>query len=280
MTLDGMQFCRVPAGPFTMGSEDRDDEKPPHRVELREAYFIGRFPVTVAQWREYLQFSGNEPDDADSLEGDANLPVSNVTWRDAQRFCTFVSRRWAAWLPAGWRVTLPSEAEWEKAARGGHELPAGAAQAFSLPQVRDAALRHGGPGRRNAMRARRWPWGDEFDPQRANTAESSVGQCSAVGACAAGASPYGCQDMAGNVWEWTRSLWGKEWDKPEYGYPYHSNDARENEAAPNEVMRLLRGGSFINLSDLARCAFRDRFRPGNRYLIIGFRVVLRSAPVL
>jgi formylglycine-generating enzyme required for sulfatase activity len=113
----------------------------------------------------------------------------------------------------GWCITLPSEAQWEKAARGGD--------------------------------GRRFPWGDEdADGNRANFEETGIGHTSAVGCFPAGASPYGILDMSGNVWEWTRSLWGKDWDKPHFRYPYEAGGGREDLGAGVDVLRVLRGGAY------------------------------------
>ncbi|MBN8517176.1 MAG: SUMF1/EgtB/PvdO family nonheme iron enzyme [Candidatus Accumulibacter sp.] len=166
-----------------------------------------------------------------------------MSWQDALAYC-----RWLAAV-TGKAVTLPSEAEWEKAARG-------------------------------ASDARAYPWGDAFDAARCNAAESGFGDTTPVGIFASGASPYGCLDMAGNVWEWTRSLWGKDWDKPEFGYPYDPSDVqRENLDAPDEVWRVVRGGSWSGRRDLARCAVRDCGRPSYWLGYSGFRVLLRRSPV-
>ena len=119
MTLDSMHFCLVPPGPFAMGSDEVDEEKPQHIVDVAYPYFIGRFPVAVAQWREYIKLSGAAAEDEDSLRGRDNDPVTNVSWHEAIRFCGFLSDAWRRALPQGFVVTLPSEAEWEKAARGG-----------------------------------------------------------------------------------------------------------------------------------------------------------------
>jgi iron(II)-dependent oxidoreductase len=81
-------------------------------------------------------------------------------------------------------------------------------------------------------------------------------------------------DMAGNVREWTSSLWGKDWGKPGFKYPYRPDDGRENLDAGDEILRVLRGGSWAHIQGSARCAHRDGFNPDGRVDFIGFRVVV------
>jgi iron(II)-dependent oxidoreductase len=87
-------------------------------------------------------------------------------------------------------------------------------------------------------------------------------------------SPYGVEEMIGNVWEWTRSLWGEDWREPIFTYPYDPADGREDASAGNDVARVLRGGAFSDYPDFVRCAFRLRHYPGGRGYDVGFRVVV------
>ena len=131
----------------------------------------------------------------------------------------------------------------------------------------------------NPFPSRAYPWGKSFDADKAN-AEATIGETSAVGCYPTGFSPYGCEDMSGNVWEWTRSLWGKDWLKPDFGYPYNPDDRkREDFEMGSDLLRVVRGGSWDGSRGLARCASRFGLRPDYRGGGIGFRVVLRSAPV-
>ncbi|WP_310460484.1 SUMF1/EgtB/PvdO family nonheme iron enzyme [Sphaerotilus sp.] len=245
--VDAMQFCFVPAGAFTMGGETWEDStKLVHRVDLPSPYFMARFPVTTAQWLAFVN-DGNTPDGVNSLEGRPNAPALHVTFRDARRFCAWLTRRWRDRLPPGWEVALPSEAEWEKAARGGERVPV-TPQTVEVDAVQVVMCGSQGAMQSNGNGQRVYPWGDDFDAERANG--------SAVGAFATGASPYGCEDMAGNVWEWTSSLHKK-------GEPH----------------LVVRGGSWVGSVVSLRGAFHDGVHPDYRFSVLGFRVVLRCSPV-
>jgi formylglycine-generating enzyme required for sulfatase activity len=147
-------------------------------------------------------------------------------------------------LPAGYRVHLPTEAQWEKTARG--------------------------------IDARRWPWGNNWQEGLANTNEADLNQTSPVGLFPGGASPYEVLDMAGNVWEWTTSRWGKtSVYKPDYAYPYRIDDGREG--LNGSDLRVVRGGSWLNGQRGARCACRFWTPPDDFFNLLGFRVVVSLA---
>jgi len=259
-------FVRIPAGRFLMGSVDKDEqaqerEKPQHEVELPE-YWMAKYPVTVAQYRSFVENSGYKTRVEEALLGNLNHPVVYVTWYDALEYSKWLDGElrkaatekvsagekhpfWQGMAEGKLQVTLPSEAEWEKAARGAD--------------------------------GRIYPWGNEFDPEKANTGPTGIGTTSSVGCFPAWGD--GLYDMSGNVWEWTRSLWGKDWQKSQHNYPYNPKDKeRENLEAEKDILRVLRGGSFNYPSDLARCACRGRNYPDNWDWNFGFRVVV--SPVL
>jgi formylglycine-generating enzyme required for sulfatase activity len=229
-----------------------DNELPQHEVTLPR-YFIGRYPVTVAQFRAFVEGGGPRPENPATLRGLANHPVVAVSWHEAQQYCDWLTERLRAWLGTPeplatlirnetWQVGLPSEAEWEKAARG--------------------------------TTGRIYPWGSQPDPNRANYGDTAgVIGTSAVGCFPGGASLYGVEDMSGNVWEWTRSL--------HEGYPYppdqQERTRRENLQAGRDTLRVVRGGRFDDLDGEVRCAYRYSFPPHFKYWSIGCRVVVCQA---
>ena len=226
-----LELVHIPAGEFLMGSsaadqDAYDDETPQRHVPLPD-YWIGRFPVTVLQFDVFVRAMNIHTNmTPGEVYQRANHPVTLVSWDDAMSFCKWLSRL------AGRAIRLPNEAEWEKAARG--------------------------------TDGRLWPWGNEVqDVERSNFAKRGRGTTPAGMFSPRGDSPYGCADMAGNVWEWTNSL-----IKP---YPYRAEDGREE---PGDLgMRVLRGGSFLCKPNRIRCAARLRQPPNNRYEPdIGFRI--------
>jgi len=254
------ELMEVPAGPFLVGTREGDipilvvrlggrleryESETPQREVTLPVFKIGKYPVTSAQYRRFVEATGRawRSPEARRLER-ANCPAANVTWHDARAYC--------AWLTGVWRaagkiaddevVRLPTEAEWEKAARGSD--------------------------------GRVYPWGNEWNEAKCNSGELGLGTTCAVGMFPDGANLYGCLDVVGQVWEWTTSLWGKSWSKPEFQYPYDPTDGRENMRARDDVGRVVRGGSFFHDRVFARCVCRDRNYPDDTWDYLGFRVVV------
>jgi len=241
-------MIRVPAGDFLMGTDEVDadnealefglphpwyeDEHPLHRVNL-PTFFIDAFEVTNAQYKKFVQDVRRPlPDDwtqGTYPVGKANFPVAYVSWFDAETFCRWAGRR------------LPTEQEWEKAARGPDGL--------------------------------KYPWGNSFDPSLANIAKGPVMFASAVavGRYKGGRSPYGVYDMIGNVWEWTSDWY----------LPYRGNAARnENFGEVFRATRGLSfmgvghypPDTYTRVASvIARAAFRSYDYPQSRLTDLGFR---------
>ncbi|HEY7342313.1 MAG TPA: SUMF1/EgtB/PvdO family nonheme iron enzyme [Ktedonobacterales bacterium] len=234
-------ICPVPAGVFTMGSDKSrdsqayDDETPQYPVEV-DAFAIGQHPVTVAEYACAVRANavleppkGYLGTDWQQQQTHPDHPVTCVSWNDVITYTTWLAK--VTGQP--WR--LPTEAEWEKAARG--------------------------------TDGRIYPWGDTFDEARCNTRESGISTTTPVGRYPNGASPYHIQDMAGNVWEWTSSLF-----QP---YPYRKNDGRENRDSTEN--RVLRGDSWVGFRRYARVACRNGGDGPDDGVVNGFRLAWARA---
>ncbi|MCP4935125.1 MAG: SUMF1/EgtB/PvdO family nonheme iron enzyme [bacterium] len=270
LDIDQMRFCWVPKGDFYMGSDTgKAEEKPMHlNTHLAYDYWLAEFPVTVAQFRQYVQESGNQPRRSVGLDYLPTRPIVYVTWYEAKTFCKWVTDRWriAGWLKADQRVTLPSEAEWEKAARGGIDVPITACvQPMTQLKIKETELK---PNRHPQAD---YTWLGKFDADKVNCKETKINQRCGVGCFSEGKSVYGCQEMLGNVWEWTRSI-----DKP---YPYDPHDGREDvERVKDDDWIRLRGGAYYSNQGRARCGARDSYYPNYWSLELGCRLVV--APIL
>jgi formylglycine-generating enzyme required for sulfatase activity len=199
----------------------------------------------VAQFRAFVESAGVQVRDPKCLRDVLNHPVKWVSFHEAQAYCNWlaIALQEAEWTPSllrerlanGWVITLPSEAEWEKAARG--------------------------------TDARIYPWGNEFDAAKANCRDHGLSTTTAVGLFREGVSPVGCLDMSGNVREWTRS-------NSEMRYPYIVGERMREAPGPGEESdRVLRGGGFDSGEYGVRATYRFRSEPGFLYENVGFRVV-------
>lgn len=231
----------IPQGAFIMGSipsiDDAafDDEVPIHAVSLAD-YYIGRYPVTSGEYEVFLGDTGHAPPNdwkAGRLPPKLrDRPVCNVSLYDAIEYCLWLSQRLSR------RIRLPSEAEWEKAARGPHAFV--------------------------------YPWGYKWQPGECNTSEAGLREATPVDQFVGCPSPYGVVDMCGNVGEWTITLWESE--NGVFQYPYDFSDGRESQTAPSSVYRVIRGGSFLQSGSYARCAARGKGLPSRKSLDVGFRI--------
>jgi formylglycine-generating enzyme required for sulfatase activity len=237
----GVDMLLVPAGAFEMGSEwGDDDESPVHTVWL-DNFYLDKYEVTIAQYKECAHAGACDPphDTSSATRGNyyedpqfADYPVIHVTWHDAAKYCVWRNAR------------LPTEAEWEKAARG--------------------------------TDGRDYPWGDIFDGNWLNycdinclsdTADQEYDDGNAdtapVGSYPNGASPYGMLDMAGNVWEWVADWYNSE---------YYADSAAENPQGPaTGTQRVLRGGSWNKDRFGVRTTYRSKFHPNGSKETFGFR---------
>ena len=251
------QVARIPAGEFTMGADDgEEDERPPHRVYLDE-FCIGVYPVTNDQYAAFVRdakhrvpavrqlpriVTGDQEQPFRELAapyvwraGDpprdrGNHPVTLITFEDAVAYCQWLS------LKTGLSVRLPTEAEWERAARGGVD-------------------------------AAKYPWGDELDPARANYLSDPTAK-QLRGTLAVGSFPansYNVFDVIGNVWEWV-----SDWYQPDA----YADRLRHNPAGPPDgTLRVLRGGAWVvHEPRMLRVSYRHKVPPDTYAYSIGFRI--------
>jgi len=221
----------VPAGEFIMGSNKDGDELPIHAVYL-DSYWIDKMEVTNGMYTTCVEDEVcTQPSDLSSYTYDnyylrstyADYPVVYVNWNDAVDYCVWAGGR------------LPTEAEWEKAARWDEEM----------------------------QEARTYPWGETIDCNQANYTSSCVGDTTAVGSYPNYASPYGTLDMAGNVWEWVSDV---------YDPDYYERLIYDNPTGPlSGSVMVFRGGSWNITNNLARSAFRNADDPTTTGYGLGFR---------
>jgi len=252
-----LQVARIPAGEFAMGAADgEEDERPAHKAYVDE-FCIGPYPVTNAEYAQFVRDTGHPSPSIRTLplmvtgafeadfrslakasswnngtppEGRDRHPVTLVGFDDATAYCQWLANK------TGKPVRLPTEAEWEKAARGGLE-------------------------------AKRYPWGDTLDPACANFLPQAglKAERSTVEVGSYPPNGFHLFDMAGNVWEWV-----SDWYAPDY-YP---RAQYLNPLGPESgLMRIVRGGAWVNADGrYLRCAYRHKVPPDSYAYSIGFRV--------
>lgn len=245
-------WCCIPAGSAKFGSDPGRDsmaqrEELPGFSLFIPAYQIQRVEISRAHWLVYCVNTGHALPPGESVAAmrrRGDFPVVGVSWYEAVEFTEWLTEASRAYgvLSGKESLKLPTEIQWEKAARG--------------------------------TRGRLYPWGRLADPTRANYRDSSIGRVVDSHAFSPrGHSPFGVADMAGNVWEWTRSLWGPRSDIPRFKYPYDASDGRENEAAPEDIRRVIRGGAYYYFDWCLRAATRNAMYPTTQHSAGGFRVV-------
>jgi formylglycine-generating enzyme required for sulfatase activity len=218
----------VPAGEFLMGNDEGYPwEGPVHTVYL-DAFYIDKLEVTNAQYRQCVdQGICKDLEKRTSFDNPAKAdhPVINVTWHWAKIYCRWTGKR------------LPTEAEWEKAARG--------------------------------VDGRMYPWGDEIDCDHAQYKDCG-GETIPVGSLPDGASPYGALDMAGNVWEWVIDEWQEDY------YLVSPKENPQGPKNPKNIseIHVFRGGSWSEPGDLVRTTYRTWYEPNAQYYNLGFRCVM------
>lgn len=229
-------MIRIPAASFEMGSNDTNDaDIPVHRVEVDE-FYLDKYEVTVAKYKEFLKANSAQitPNHWDEQLQKPNRPVVYVSWNDAVAYCEWLSKQ------RGKRVRLPTEAEWEFAARG-------------------------------RLSGKNYPWGNNISATKANFNENRNREndwenanyyLRDVGSYTA--NNYGLYDMAGSVWEWCA-----DWYSSDY---YQSSSSRNPKGPDNGIFKVLRGGSWNNGSQFLRCAYRGYLiEPASRNNNVGFR---------
>jgi formylglycine-generating enzyme len=226
-TVDGSVLLWVPAGAFRMGtSRSRPQEGPAHQVTLTRGYYIGKVPITWKRWRRFCRKTGRAMPTTVDFKSVTEItdkhPAVNVSWDDALDYC-----RWA-------KLRLPTEAEWELAARG--------------------------------QDGRAYPWGNEVpNDERANwEGNRAFGgtSTSPTGAFPRGASPCGALDMAGNVWEWTQDWFGA----------YRADPQTDPAGPKGGDARVLRGGCWQSDPTFLLTTARLALGPHERRNWVGFRV--------
>ncbi|MBW4508190.1 MAG: formylglycine-generating enzyme family protein [Scytonematopsis contorta HA4267-MV1] len=245
-----LEMVSIPGGQFIMGSpktdeESTDDERPQHEVSV-QPFFMGKYPVTQAQWRAVAKLPQVNcelnPDPSDFKED--NLPVESISWDEAIEFCDRTSKY------TGKKYRLPSEAEWEFACRGGTTTP------FHFGEKITAELANHD--------------GECIYASRTNRVDRN--KTTPVGGFEV-ANAFGLYDMHGNVWEWCADDWHSNYgNAPNNGNAWIINNVDDND----KQFKILRGGSWVNYPEFCRSASRGSSNLSDFCYNVGFRVVFAS----
>ncbi len=253
------EFIKIESGPVMLGGDNLTSGKP-YQFDLKYPYLITKVPITNFQYQCFLQENADAivPYDENGIwdverriveKRYLNHPVVGINVEEALRYCQWLQRQIS--LPQGYIVTLPSDAEWMKAMRGGIAI--------------------GNHKNQNPIRI--YPWGNEEKFENANIPECPrpFHNTTPVGLFPAGASPYGVFDLWGNVLEWTLTSWGGEdVNRPIFTPPYSPTDGRDD--LTREDLRIARGGSFLFSEGAVKCSCR--LNPKERLPDAGFRIVI------
>jgi formylglycine-generating enzyme required for sulfatase activity len=272
--LPDIDWCEIPSGDFHIGVTEEDidlqkskpwaagwgfNRETPARHMHAASFYISRYPITQIQFKAFVVDGGYTSPEwwtkpgwewlkenkvlshAETSWGDQlNLPQTNVSWYEAMAFCRWLGKQVSD------EISLPTEMEWERAARGAD--------------------------------GRAFTWGDEFDTNYCNAEPTHIGRVCSVGCFPGSEGPWlknTPSDMCGNVWEWCTTIY-EEANGKEFSYPYDPEDGREDLELGDTYMRVLRGGCYLNVPFVVRTTFRGRDKPNARYGRQGFRVVKRS----
>ncbi|MFK7843962.1 MAG: SUMF1/EgtB/PvdO family nonheme iron enzyme [Rhodothermales bacterium] len=279
LTLGDMAFCYIPPGPFFIADSGVE-------VHLPTPYWIGKNPVTQAQFNLFRADGGYEQEKWWTEDGWdyiykqdrnaprryrepfnlSNHPVVGVSWYEAYAFTQWLTShcKEAGWIADEGQIALPSSPQWEKAARGGHQIPESATYSL-LTNLQPSSSREV----TNPFPNRKYPWGDEITANKCNYRQTGIGATSTPGCFQNGTSPYGVEELSGNVLEWCQS----KYEVPQDIYTQAVETWKPYEEAAGNEPRVLRGGSFVNADSSVRCAYRFRISPNFRYDSVGFRIV-------
>jgi formylglycine-generating enzyme required for sulfatase activity len=238
---------RIEAGEFPRGGDEYDDEKPVRQIYVNE-FMVGKYLVTNEEFKTFIHDGGYSNKDIWTPEGwkwkqkefiiepkywhdrkwnGTNFPVVGVSWYEVTAYAQWLSQK------TGEHYRLPTETQWEKAARGPQGLI--------------------------------YPWGNEFNKNFCNSNDCGLDRTSPIGIFPGGESPYGCMDMAGNVWEWCCDWFGED---------YYKECTLKNPIGPlSGSLRVVRGSSWAHSAFRCRAAFRSSLSPAVRNAYVGFRVV-------